>query len=424
MKRVCLIFDSDSQFFACRNVAATFKRGNWAVTYLALAQYNPPAELIDPGFGRAGVEFVEDVATLPEILRHDVIGAYLPGSKLRRLHLLVANWFDENQRRPVLFTGYNGVVLMKFEEGMGWRTGYDFVALNSPEDDFKAKQFLSHCAPPRSTPTPIIGIDRKKIGAPWQPAHDPSWYQKKRLIFAEQVLFPRSDVEKSYLYSHLVRIALENPEWEIVIKPRTMPDGVTFHRQSTHISSFLTRRFVFPPNLSVSYENLDQQMARSTALISISSTAFFDAIGSGLPGFILSDFGIKNDYGTHFFHGSGCSLCLSEIGALSHELFARRPTDEWLHYKGFDPKFSADLLAASIDAALADGIHLSPPEPCEAEQRLLGHAAILPVANTIKPRLTWRRFKKSLKRGYQNFKEGPWFATRQNPADADNEVRK
>lgn len=403
-RKLCLVFDSDSQYFACLNLVEPFREKGWSITLLALANYKPPAETIPPETGWAETEFVESIPFLETILAHDAIGAYLPGSRLRRLHAVVSDHFTAHGRRPILFTGYNGVVLVKFEEGMGWRLGYDFIALNSPEDAEKSRQFMRHCSTPRAVPIPIIGIDRKRRGIPWRPTHDPAWQDQKRLIFAEQVLFPKSDAEKNYVYSHLLRIALENPDWEIIIKPRTLPDGTTFHRQSRHISRFLQKNYNFPPNLVVSYENLDQQMAASTALLSISSTAFFDAIGSGLPGFILSDFGISNTYGTHFFHGSGCSLCLAEITTLNHNLFNRRPTDEWLEYKGFDPKFTITEFAEVIEAGIARGINQTPLPLSEIEQRVLGVVPTLPPANRKRQLLTWRRLKKSTIRGWKRLR--------------------
>jgi hypothetical protein len=376
---VCLVFDSDSQYFACRNLVPYFSRAGWRLKFIVLGSFDYA------GMAEAGIEILRvasmaELKKLPELLACDVIGPYLSGSKLRSIWSVVNGYFAETGTRPLLFCGYNGLIIQGFEDGVSWRTGYDLIALNSPEDRNKAIALDDHCAVAHSGLMPIIGIDRTNKSCRLETGSSgEAWRSHKQVVFAEQVLFPESNNEKFYLYSHLVRIAMENPDWQIVIKPRTLPGGKTFHQQEEHISNFIHKRFILPKNLSIRYEPLAEILLDSTALLSISSTAFFDAVGLGVPAYILSDFGISNTYGTHYFHGSGCSICVAEISRLTPELFAHRPSDEWLRFKGFSPEFSPMAIVEGLDKLITEGTATMPLAAFNIEQRLLAAPAVLPM---------------------------------------------
>lgn len=386
----CLVFDSDSQYFACRNLVPYFIEAGWHLKFVIVGDFDYPG-MKDESIEIFHVRSIDELWKLPEMKSCDAIGPYLPGSRLRFIWNGVNDYFSKTGTRPLLFTGYNGLILKLFEDGLSWRIGYDLIALNSPEDHLKTVAFEEHSTLERSGLMPIIGIDRhNKWNAPPAGTSITSWREVKQIVFAEQVLFPKFDHEKFYLYSQLVRIALANPDWQIVIKPRTLPNGETFHRQNEHISRFILQRFILPENLTIRYEPLNEILSASTALLSISSTAFFDAVGQGVPSYILSDFGISSNYGTHYFHGSGCSICLSEIARLSHELFDQRPSEDWLRFKGFSPEFSPMAIVAGLNDLIKAGVSDNPLPPHDVEQRLMPAPAKLPPEFlTLKTKLDW-----------------------------------
>ena len=45
--------------------------------------------------------------------------------------------------RPLLFCGFNGVVLDHFIEGVSWRLGYDLICLSGPRDRDALEQLVS-----------------------------------------------------------------------------------------------------------------------------------------------------------------------------------------------------------------------------------------------------------------------------------------
>jgi hypothetical protein len=386
LRRACLVFDSDSQYFACRNLVQSFLSSGWSLQLIAIGDFEPPHSELHASLPLIRIPDPESLRNLSEAANCDALGVYLPGSKLRQVWFRNQEIFTSSRVRPLLFTGFNGVVLHKFEDGLSWRCGYDLIALNSPEDHAKAISFGDMTG---GALMPIIGINRT-LKSPTDSSS--TWNSRKKIVFAEQVLFPASNPEKFYLYSQLIRLALNSPEWEIVIKPRTLPTKRTFHRQAEHVSHFLSRTFVLPKNLTISYQPLEQLLEDSTALISISSTAFFDAIGLGIPAFTLSDFGVNSAYGTHYFHKSGCTICLSEIEHLSRETFNRRPTEDWLAFKGFSQDFSPQALVAGIEDRIQAGHHHTAPIPVDPQQRVMGKAADIPPQHLAPRPTAWRLF--------------------------------
>ena len=65
-------------------------------------------------------------------MQFDAIGVFLTGSKISDVRLALG--LLPAGERPLLFCGFNGVVLEKFIEGMSWRLGYDLICLNGPRD--------------------------------------------------------------------------------------------------------------------------------------------------------------------------------------------------------------------------------------------------------------------------------------------------
>ncbi len=368
MRKNCFfVFDSDSQFIACENVLSGFDLEVWNITFVILGdfEHNEFPESIRVVKIRSVAELFENEIITTET---DVLGVYLTGSKLREIRVLTDAFFQANGVRPIIFTGYNGVVLQKFEEGFSWRCGYDLIAMNSEEDRLKAEQFLAYRSPAKQSILPVIGIKRIRL-APQDQQEATCRMHLKQIVFAEQVIFPATVKEKAALYCQLVRIALLNPDWNILIKSRTLPGLKTFHKQDQHISGFLQSYFKLPSNLSITYQSLNELLPNSSALLSVSSTAFFDGLSHSVPSFTISDFGISSAYGTHYFYGSGCMIRLADISVLSPELFQATPSQEWLMLKGFSDELTPHSLVSQIDQLLDSGHRCSElPEMVDEQQ--------------------------------------------------------
>jgi len=350
--RLLLIADSDSQLLACDALCRFSDDQPVALTINVIPREGTPQALLDR-MGQRGTLWHQELAPLlrdPRILEMDAIGVFLTGSKLNDIRLAL----DRLGKRPLLFCGFNGVVLEHFVEGISWRLGYDLICLSGPRDQERLSQLLAH-TPFRHQRTVLTGLRRNT------PGHQPliaRAQRPKRLVFAEQVIMPATTEERSRMVRILAGLAERSPQWELLIKPRIAPGQATFHDVETHISSTVRDTLGVPPaNLRIDYRPLPELLRTSRWLATLSSTAFFDALDFGCSPLVMADLGLQPRYGGHVFAGSGVWRCfddISSLDALERELPTANP--EWLAWMGYGETNGPDALLEAIRQA-------PPPQP-------------------------------------------------------------
>ena len=350
--RLLLIADSDSQLLACDALCRFSADQPVALTINVIPREGTPKALLDR-MGQRGTLWHQELAPLlrdPRILEMDAIGVFLTGSKLNDIRLAL----DRLGKRPLLFCGFNGVVLEHFVEGISWRLGYDLICLSGPRDQERLSQLLAH-TPFRHQRTVLTGLRRNT------PGHQPliaRAQRPKRLVFAEQVIMPATTEERSRMVRILAGLAERSPQWELLIKPRIAPGQATFHDVETHISSTVRDTLGVPPaNLRIDYRPLPELLRTSRWLATLSSTAFFDALDFGCSPLVMADLGLQPRYGGHVFAGSGVWRCfddISSLDALERELPTANP--EWLAWMGYGETRGPDALLEAIRQA-------PPPQP-------------------------------------------------------------
>jgi len=350
--RLLLIADSDSQLLACDALCRFSDDQPVALTINVIPREGTPQALLDR-MGRRSTLWHQELAPLlrdPRILEMDAIGVFLTGSKLNDIRLAL----DRLGKRPLLFCGFNGVVLEHFVEGISWRLGYDLICLSGPRDQERLSQLLAH-TPFRHQRTVLTGLRRNT------PGHQPliaRAQRPKRLVFAEQVIMPATTEERSRMVRILAGLAERSPQWELLIKPRIAPGQATFHDVETHISSTVRDTLGVPPaNLRIDYRPLPELLRTSRWLATLSSTAFFDALDFGCSPLVMADLGLQPRYGGHVFAGSGVWRCfddISSLDALERECPTANP--EWLAWMGYGETHGPDALLEAIRQA-------PPPQP-------------------------------------------------------------
>ena len=243
----------------------------------------------------------------PDLMQFDAIGVFLTGSKISDVRLALG--LLPAGERPLLFCGFNGVVLEKFSEGMCWRLGYDLICLNGLRDREALERMVS-TTPFRRQNTVITGLQRSN-----PPASPPDRADRLRqLVFAEQVVMPATPRDRAEMVRILADLARRSPNWDVLIKPRIAPDEATFHASDSHISRTLMQTLGHPPaNLRLDYRPLPELLKRSRLMATISSTAFFDALDHGCRPVVMADFGITPSSGSHVFAGSGVWRSLADV---------------------------------------------------------------------------------------------------------------
>ena len=365
--KLLLIGDSDSQLLACEALCRFPSDLNVQVTINAIPREGTPDSILQRAAALGDLWRLDmgQLLTHSELLHFDAIGVYLTGSKISDFRLALG--LLPSRERPLLFCGFNGVVLEKFMEGMSWRLGYDLVCLSGPRDREALDRMLEG-SPFAGQRTVLTGLHRQEISDDQLLDQE---QRRKQLVFAEQVVMPSDTKDRAEMVRILADLARRSPDWEVLIKPRIAPGETTFHSITDHISTTLQQALGHPPdNLRFDYRPLPDLLRQARLMATISSTAFFDALDIGCRPLVMADFGINPANGSHVFAGSGVWRCLDQVedlDALDRSLPS--PDADWLAWMGYGTNLDPVELIEALGQLRAD-----PPERLSTTSGYLSNA--------------------------------------------------
>ena len=346
--KLLLIGDSDSQILACEALCRFSSDLNLDITINAVPREGTPPAILQraAALGRLWQLTVAQIYTHKELSTFDAIGVYLTGSKIAEFKSTL-DLMPNLKRRPLLFCGFNGVVLEKFIEGVTWRLGYDVICLSGPRD-LEALRRITAKTPFEAQKTALTGLCRNYPGS-----LTPYKKRKRSLVFSEQVVMPRRGPNRALMLKILSDLAKRSPNWEIIVKPRIAPEESTFHKFNNHIQETLSSSIGrIPDNFRLDYRPLPDLLSQARMMATVSSTAFFDALDFGCRPIVMADFGINPRNGSHVFAGSGVWTKLNAIDTLDQlDAENQRPAPEWLRWMGYEPSFRPDNLIAALEEA-------------------------------------------------------------------------
>ncbi|MET9807919.1 DUF6716 putative glycosyltransferase [Streptomyces halstedii] len=257
------------------------------------------AEVGDVGVDTGRVREVTAVEFLHAVRDegYDVLVLALVGGAVQAmLHGLAALRLP---RRPVVVTGYVGVVYEKLADGLLLRHGADVVLANSRHDAERFRGVYEGVGADASAVTeaalPFLG------GEPHRPEEG-----RTTVVFAAQPSVPASRADRTYLLRRLVEHARLHPDREVLLKLRSKPGEHT-----THIEELPYQRLAerlpggLPPNLRLVYGHMGEVLDRTDLLVTVSSTAALESLHRRVPTAVLSDLGVRETLGNHHFVGSG-----------------------------------------------------------------------------------------------------------------------
>ncbi|MET9113490.1 DUF6716 putative glycosyltransferase [Streptomyces longwoodensis] len=277
-------------------------------------------------------EFLRVMAREP----YDVLVLALVGGGVQAvLHGLRRVWEDRADR-PVVVTGYVGVVYEKLADGLLLRHGADLVLANSRQDAERFRQVYEGVGADASSVTevalPFLG------GAPYTGEHDPY-----TVVFAAQPSVPDTRRDRAYLLERLVRHARLHPGREVLLKLRSRPGEHTTHLEELPYQK-LAQRLDLPPNFRMVYGNMSEVLDRTDLMVTVSSTAALESLHRRIPTVVLTDLGVREALGNHHFVGSGCLASWDQLDAGHRPV----PDEEWVARQGV----AADgRYASAFDAA-------------------------------------------------------------------------
>lgn len=299
-----------------------------------------------------GAEFLREVRDGG----YDVVVLALVGGTVRAMLQGLAELALD--RRPVIVTGYVGVVYEKLADGLLLRHGADVVLANSRHDAERFREVYEGVGADADAVVeaalPFLG------GAPHRP--EPG---RDTLVFAAQPSVPVTKAERAYVLRRLVAHARLHPDREVLLKLRSKPGEHT-----THLEEFPYQKLVrelpgspsVPPNFRLVYGHMGEVLDRTDLLVTVSSTAALEALHRRIPTAILTDLGVREALGNHHFIGSGLLTSFDRLDARA----VPRPDGRWLARQGVaaDRTYEAAFDAARARVAeLLDGRPLPPIAP-------------------------------------------------------------
>lgn len=249
---------------------------------------------------------------------------------------------QRGRRRPVLVTGLPGISIPATERALQLRSGCDLFVVHSHRE---VGEFTAAAARIgvdlevglASLPfLPSNGSERRSVGSE-QSSHGGA----RKIIFAAQAKVPADREDRESL---LRSFAMLPPEQRMVIKLRALAGEQQTHREGLPYPELW--------DALVSGEGLDRDLvgfvagsmadvlADADGFVTVSSTAALEAIATGVPIIVLTDFGVSAEAINEVFVGSGCLGTLDDVAAGAY----RHPEPQWLRDNYFHPATDNDWI--------------------------------------------------------------------------------
>lgn len=343
--RVAVLADSDTRWKWGALTAARIADAAEPEGFLLRGRATPTArQLREVGVRAASLREVTAAGFLRAMGEEEydvVVLALVGGGVQAMLHGLRDVW-QGRARRPVVVTGYVGVVYEKLADGLLLRHGADVVLANSRQDAerFRAvyegvgadTRGVVECALPfldgngnghgnghgndnaddhgdadghgNGNGNADADVDAHVDAHAHDVAREPAG-EVRTVVFAVQPSVPASRADRLYLLRRAVEHARLHPGREVLVKLRSRPGEHTTHIEE-HPYQKLARSLDLPDNCRLAYGHMGEILDTADLLVTVSSTAALESLHRGVPTAVLTDLGIREALGNHAFLGSGC----------------------------------------------------------------------------------------------------------------------
>ncbi len=290
----------------------------------------------------------------------DVLVVALRGGGVQAILHLIAH--AGLPRRPLLLTGYTGVVPDRQIEGLLLRAGADVITANSPAEYELFRDGFERLGLPTDALT-LTRLAFLRRGGP-----------RSRLrftvTFAGQSEVPSARWQRRYIVERLAEHARRHPERDVILRLRNAPgDPSRPAEQYPYEELVRSLGAERPANLKLAGGDLGRVLDRTDLLITINSAVAVEAIHRSLPTAVLTDFGIRESLGNTYFLGSGCLVSFDEVDNGAAPLAA----EGWARHHGLIA--DVDPMPARVAELLAAG----PLPPIKPFYNLSNGKAFLPA---------------------------------------------
>ncbi|WP_406422691.1 hypothetical protein OH809_10315 [Streptomyces sp. NBC_00873] len=312
--RIHVLADSDTRWKWGGELAQRLHPDPWVHAHMLNGRATPTArQIAEVGIEPAAVtqSSVAEFVTGPDLAQADVLIVGSVGGTTQAVLHGLARSFEDVPRRPVLVTGYVGVVYENLTDGLLLRAGADVVLANSPFDARRFREIYRG-----------LGISDSCVVQTALPFLADQQYDPSRadaihpftVTFAVQPSVPEDRDGRLYILRRAIQHARLRPGRDVLIKLRSRPGEQTTHIEPYHYETLAEQLGEpLPPNLQFGYGNMAEVLDRTDLLVTVSSTAALESMHRGIPTVILSDLGVREPHGNHYFTGSGCVASWNEI---------------------------------------------------------------------------------------------------------------
>ena len=276
----------------------------------------------------------------------DVLFLGLDGQRSRDALLQLKAVWGTSSDRPVLVSAYPGILFRFALEGMLDRAGVDLLCLNSEQD---LDTYRRGCT--------ALGMDSGNAvltGLPilWRVEKRRKEPELQSIVFFEQPSIPVHPLQRRFLCRQIKDLALAHPRHPVIFKPRTSSLERTLHRSHGEMAGVIDRMSATVPNLQLSFKPATRLLRHCGCAITVSSTAALESMTMGVSTKIVSDLGVTETLGNHFFAGSGCIASFEEIGK---DPFTPTHDKTWLLSNGLQPQ-GMEAFLSSVLTCLERGV--------------------------------------------------------------------
>ncbi|WP_127357992.1 DUF6716 putative glycosyltransferase, partial [Actinacidiphila soli] len=317
--RVIVLADSDTRWkwgalTACRiapgaRLDARLLRGRATPTARQLAEVGIPADSMREVTAAAFLDEMKGSADTSPDTADVLILSCVGGTVQALLHGLARAWCGA-PARPVVVTGYVGVVYEKLADGLLLRAGADLVLANSAYDAERFREVYSGVGAAAAADSVVETVLPFLEGATYEPSSDRPF----TVVFAAQPSVPDNRADRAYLLRRAVEHARSHPGREVLVKLRSKPGEQTTHVEEQPYQK-LVAKLDLPPNLKLVYGHMGEVLDRTDLLVTVSSTAALEAMHRAIPTAVLTDLGIREPLGNHHFLGSDAYASWDQIDA-------------------------------------------------------------------------------------------------------------
>lgn len=243
---------------------------------------------------------------------YDIILLSLDGSWTRRfLHFYGKRARrDATPRRPLIVTGYPGIVFRMHLNGFMDRAPVDLFCMTSQYDhDLYTTAVGALGADPGNAVVTGLSIT-------WRGHQAPDGAEERvrdAIVYFDQPTVPVTFTQRSFVVDQLIALARRYPETQVLLKPRHRPDEMTIHWTKYHLADIAAKRRDTPDNFKVDYTSVPDLLARARVALTFSSTAAIEAMRAKIPTRILSDLGVSEATGVSFYVGCGALASFADI---------------------------------------------------------------------------------------------------------------